>query len=65
MHNKTIIMWHLNHILVLSSIVNRSVKLQSPNFNFKLDIRCDEIESGKFQYERKDNTEVEAEVEGV
>lgn len=27
--------------------------MQSPNFNFKLDIRCDEIEAGNFQFDQE------------
>ena len=38
--------------------------MEAPNFNFKLDVRCEEIETGNFQYEGKsteDTEEVEIE----
>ena len=31
--------------------------MQSPNFNFKLDVRCDEIEAGNFQYDSSGNSD--------
>ena len=44
--------------------------MQSPNFNFKLDIRSEEIESGNFQYDTpsssnggEEEEEMEAEAE--
>ena len=36
--------------------------MSSPNFNFKLDIRCDEIEDGKFSMNGDDSDMAEQEV---
>jgi hypothetical protein len=35
----------------------RTVKVNSPNFNFKLDVRCDEIEEGNFKMKNGEDTE--------